>query len=103
MARDRKDTRTVDFMARVELGESLDPDWNIPSEYPDLTQYKSIAVDLETRDPHIKTLGPGWARNDGCIVGIAVAAGDYQGYFPIRHENGHNLDPDITMRWLKTR
>lgn len=101
MARDRKDTRTVDFMARVELGESLDPDWNIPSEYPDLTQYKSIAVDLETRDPHIKTLGPGWARNDGYIVGIAVAAGDYQGYFPIRHENGHNLDPDITMRWLK--
>jgi DNA polymerase I-like protein with 3'-5' exonuclease and polymerase domains len=101
MARDRKDARTIDFMARIELGESLDPDWNIPSEYPDLTQYKSIAIDLETRDPNIQTLGPGWARNDGYVVGIAVAAGDYQGYFPIRHENGHNLDPDITMRWLK--
>jgi DNA polymerase I-like protein with 3'-5' exonuclease and polymerase domains len=46
-------------------------------------------------------LGPGWSRNDGYIVGIAVAAGDYHGYFPIRHENGHNLDPKITMRWLK--
>ena len=101
MARDRKDARTIDFMARIELGESLDPDWNIPSEYPDLTQYKSIAIDLETRDPNIQTLGPGWARNDGYVVGIAVAAGDYQGYFPIRHENGHNLDPDMTMRWLK--
>jgi DNA polymerase I-like protein with 3'-5' exonuclease and polymerase domains len=101
MARDRKDARTIDFMARIELGDSLDPDWNIPSEYPDLTQYKSIAIDLETRDPNIQTLGPGWARNDGYVVGIAVAAGDYQGYFPIRHENGHNLDPDITMRWLK--
>ena len=101
MARDRKDRRTVDFLARVELGESLDPDWNIPSEYPDLTQHKSIAVDLETRDPNIKMLGPGWSRNDGYIVGIAVAAGDYHGYFPIRHENGHNLDPKITMRWLK--
>jgi DNA polymerase I-like protein with 3'-5' exonuclease and polymerase domains len=101
MARDRKDRRTVDFLARVELGESLDPDWNIPPEYPDLTQHKSIAVDLETRDPNIKTLGPGWSRNDGYIVGIAVAAGDYHGYFPIRHENGHNLDPKITMRWLK--
>jgi DNA polymerase I-like protein with 3'-5' exonuclease and polymerase domains len=101
MARDRKDKKTVDLVARMELGESLDPDWNIPSEYPDLRGYKSIAVDLETRDPNIQTLGPGWARNDGNIVGIAVAAGDYKGYFPIRHQNGHNLDPDMTMRWFK--
>ena len=101
MARDRKDKKTVDLVARMELGENLDPDWNIPSEYPDLRGYKSIAVDLETRDPNIQTLGPGWARNDGNIVGIAVAAGDYKGYFPIRHQNGHNLDPDMTMRWFK--
>ncbi len=101
MARDRKDKKTVDLVARMELGESLDPDWNIPSEYPDLRGYKSIAVDLETRDPNIQTLGPGWARNDGNIVGIAVAAGDYKGYFPIRHQNGHNLHPDMTMRWFK--
>ena len=101
MARDRKDKKTVDLLARMELGESLDPDWNIPTEFPDLTQYKTIAVDLETRDPNIQTLGPGWARDDGNIVGIAVAAGDYQGYFPIRHQNGHNLDPTMTMKWLK--
>ncbi len=101
MARDRKDKKTVDLLARMELGESLDPDWNIPTEFPDLTQHKTIAVDLETRDPNIQTLGPGWARGDGNIVGIAVAAGDYQGYFPIRHQNGHNLDPKMTMKWLK--
>jgi len=101
MARDRKDKKTVDLLARMELGESLDPDWNIPTEFPDLTQHKTIAVDLETRDPNIQTLGPGWARDDGNIVGIAVAAGDYQGYFPIRHQNGHNLDPKMTMKWLK--
>ena len=101
MARDRKDKKTVDLLARMELGESLDPDWNIPTEFPDLTQHKTIAVDLETRDPNIQTLGPGWARDDGNIVGIAVAAGDYQGYFPIRHQNGHNLDPSMTMKWLK--
>jgi DNA polymerase I-like protein with 3'-5' exonuclease and polymerase domains len=79
----------------------IEVDWNIPTEYPDLTAYKEVAVDLETKDPNLTTLGPGWARNDGHIIGIAVAAGEYKGYFPIRHENGHNLDPRITMKWLK--
>jgi len=79
----------------------IDQDWNIPPEYPDLTGYKDVAVDLETYDPNIKTLGPGWARKDGHIIGIAVAAGEYKGYFPIRHENSHNLDPKFTLKWLK--
>ena len=78
----------------------IDSDWNIP-EYPDLTGYKEVAVDLETYDPNIKTLGPGWARKDGHIIGIAVAAGEYKGYFPIRHENGHNLDPKFTLKWIR--
>lgn len=101
MARDRKDKSTVNFLARMDLDEYLDPDWNIPTEYPDLTGYRQIAVDLETRDPRIKEMGPGWARRDGYVVGIAVAAGDYSGYFPIRHENGHNLDAKMTLKWLK--
>jgi len=79
----------------------IDVEWNIPTEYPDLTGYKEVAVDLETKDPNLTTLGPGWARKDGHIIGIAVAAGEYKGYFPIRHQNGHNLDPRITMKWLK--
>ena len=100
MARDRKDKSTVNFLERLDI-DILDKDWNIPSEYPDLTKYKQIAVDLETCDPNIKRLGPGWARKEGFVVGIAVAAGDYYGYFPIRHECGHNLDPKITLRWFK--
>ena len=100
MARDRKDKSTINYLDRMDI-DRLDPDWNIPTEYPDLTGYKSIAVDLETSDPNLKSLGPGWARGDGFIVGIAVAAGDYKGYFPIRHQNGHNLDPKMTMRWFK--
>jgi len=101
VARDRKDKSTIAFFERMDLGEKLEPDWNIPSSYPDLTQYPQIAIDLETCDPNLTTLGPGWARDDGFIVGIAVAAGDQAWYFPIRHENGHNLDPKMTMRWLK--
>jgi DNA polymerase I-like protein with 3'-5' exonuclease and polymerase domains len=101
MARDRNDKSTIAFFERMDLGEKLEPDWNIPSGYPDLSPYPQIAIDLETCDPHLTTLGPGWARNDGFIVGIAIAAGDQAWYFPIRHENGHNLDPKMTMRWLK--
>ena len=91
-----------DYQIRSEM-ELIDTDWNIPTEFPDLTGYEQIAVDLETRDPNIKTQGPGWARKDGYIIGIAVAAGDFKGYFPMRHENGHNLDPTMTMRWLKAQ
>ena len=90
----------LNYQIRGEL-DIIETDWNIPPEYPDLTGYLEVAVDLETYDPNIKTLGPGWARKDGHIIGIAVAAGEYQGYFPIRHANGHNLDPKFTMRWLK--
>ena len=100
MARDRKDKSTINFLERMDI-DIIDKDWNIPTEYPDLTGYKQIAVDLETRDPNLTTLGPGWARGDGNVVGIAVAAGDYSGYFPIRHQNGHNLDPKVTLRWFK--
>tara|TARA_Y100001973_G_C5201560_1_gene338124 strand:- start:747 stop:2654 length:1908 start_codon:yes stop_codon:yes gene_type:complete len=100
MARDRKDKSTIDYFHRLEI-DVIDKDWNIPCDYPDLSQYRQVAVDLETHDPRIKELGPGWCRKDGFIVGIAVAAGDYYGYFPIRHKNGHNLDPKITMRWFK--
>ena len=40
-------------------------DWKAPESYPDLSDRSIIAVDLETRDPNIKTKGPGWATKDG--------------------------------------
>ena len=75
-------------------------DWTPPTEYPDLTNRSIIAVDLETRDPNIKKKGPGWATKDGEVVGIAVAADGFQGYFPIAHEKGPNLDPGMTLKWF---
>jgi DNA polymerase I-like protein with 3'-5' exonuclease and polymerase domains len=76
-------------------------DWTTPESYPNLTTRSIVAVDLETRDPDIKTKGPGWATKNGAIVGIAVAADGFKGYFPIGHEAGGNMDPDMTMRWFK--
>jgi len=102
MARNRSDKSTISFLERMDA-EYLDPDWNIPTEYPDLTRYNEISIDLETCDPNLTKLGPGWARKDGFIVGIAIAAegGEKYWYFPIRHKNGNNLDPKITLRWLQ--
>lgn len=95
-----KDTADIEEMRELS-NNSLEKDWTPPHTFPDLTQYKRIAVDLETRDPNIRTLGPGWPRKDGYIIGIAVAAGDYQAYFPIKHESGENLPRNTVMRWFK--
>ena len=78
-----------------------DSDWVCPPEYPDLSQAKEIAIDLETKDPNIKTKGPGWATFDGAIVGFAVAAYDQQWYFPIQHDAGGNMDLAITTAWMQ--
>jgi DNA polymerase I-like protein with 3'-5' exonuclease and polymerase domains len=90
-----------DVVIANQMNEPRQLTWNMPSEFPDLTHHKQIAVDLETCDPNLKTLGPGWVRKDGYIVGIAVAAGDWEGYFPIRHSNGHNMDTRIALKWLQ--
>ena len=34
-------------------------EWVQPTEYPDLRSYDEIAVDLETRDPDLKSKGSG--------------------------------------------
>ena len=78
-----------------------DSDWTCPSEYPDLSQAKEIAIDIETKDPNIKTKGAGWATFDGGIVGFAVAAFDQQWYFPIQHDAGGNMDVGITTAWMQ--
>ena len=76
-------------------------EWVMPDGYPDLSYAREVAIDLETRDPNLTTLGSGWARKDGYIIGIAVAVDGDQWYFPIRHELGSNLDPKTTIRWLQ--
>ena len=48
-------------------------EWVPPASFPDLSDAKEIAIDLETRDPNMERFGPGWPRNDGYIVGFAVA------------------------------
>tara|TARA_A100001388_G_scaffold209805_1_gene160261 strand:+ start:1031 stop:2887 length:1857 start_codon:yes stop_codon:yes gene_type:complete len=76
-------------------------EWVPPTNLPDLSQHKEIAIDLETRDPNLITMGSGSVRRDGEIVGIAVAVEGWSGYFPIAHEGGGNMDRAIVLDWFE--
>tara|TARA_R110002020_G_scaffold213289_4_gene420030 strand:+ start:6135 stop:8054 length:1920 start_codon:yes stop_codon:yes gene_type:complete len=75
--------------------------WCPPDILPNLKTADAISIDLETRDPNLLTKGPGWATGDGYIIGVSLAVDGWQGYFPVRHDNGSNLDRDLVFRWLK--
>ena len=87
---------------KIKLGSAtVTSEWVPPAELPDLTKAKTIAIDVETRDPNLKKMGPGWARGDGEVVGYAVATADWAGYVPIRHAGGGNIDEKQVNKWLK--
>ena len=54
-------------------------EWTPPEKVPNLSEAAEIAIDLETCDPNIKTMGPGWPRGDGFIAGIAIAVEGWKG------------------------
>ena len=75
-------------------------EWVKPTEFPDLRQAETIAIDLETCDPDLKTRGSGAVVGRGKVVGIAVAVDGYSGYFPFDHEGGGNLEKSKVIQWF---
>jgi DNA polymerase I-like protein with 3'-5' exonuclease and polymerase domains len=76
-------------------------EWIEPEEYPDLRSYDEIAIDLETRDPDLRSKGSGSVIGNGEVVGIAVAVPGRKFYFPIAHGSGPNMDRKRTLEWFK--
>ena len=76
-------------------------EWVPPTHLPDLKEHKEIAIDLETRDPNLLTMGSGSVRGDGEVIGIAVAVEGWSGYFPINHEGGGNMDRELVLDWFE--
>ena len=76
-------------------------EWIAPDNFPDLRGYKIISIDLETKDPDLKTKGSGAVIGNGEVVGIAVAVDGWCKYYPIAHEGGGNLDKKKVLEWLK--
>jgi len=89
----KRDTQAMSLFPRQS-------EWVPPQVFPNLSTATEIAIDLETCDPNMESMGPGWPRGDGYIVGYAVAVDGWSGYFPVAHGGGGNLDRRIVERWI---
>jgi len=76
-------------------------EWLPPEEFPDLSGYEEIAIDLETKDPDLVKMGSGAVTGRGDVTGIAVAVKDWSGYYPIAHEGGGNMDRKMVLKWFQ--
>jgi DNA polymerase I-like protein with 3'-5' exonuclease and polymerase domains len=76
-------------------------EWISPESFPDLKGHKYIAIDLETRDPGLKSKGSGALIGEGEIVGVAVAVEGWSGYYSFGHKEGNFFDETVVMRWIK--
>ena len=63
----------------------------------DLDGITTVAVDLETYDPNLKTKGLGAIRGDGFVCGDAIATGKDTVYFPLSHSDT-NLSLDKKLK-----
>ena len=71
---------------------------NTPEDL-DLNGIDTVAIDIETYDPNLKTKGLGAIRNDGFICGIAVATEKDIAYFPLRHSDTEMDSERIKNTW----
>jgi len=71
------------------------------SQLPSWAGAKRVGIDIETKDPNLKKLGPG-PRRDGRIAGVSFAIEDGPDfYLPVGHGGGDNLDPTQVFDYLK--
>ena len=71
---------------------------NTPEDL-DLNGIDTVAIDIETYDPNLKTKGSGAIRKDGFICGIAVATENDLAYFPLRHSDTDIAFDRINKIW----
>ena len=76
-------------------------EWLPPENFPDLSGYDEIAIDLETKDPDLIKMGSGSIIGNGDVTGIAVAVKGWCAYYPIAHEGGGNMDRKMVLKWFQ--
>lgn len=90
----------VQGMLYQGVGEAWSPP--LLSSLPQWPVGGEVAIDTETRDDHLKTLGIG-TRRGAYVVGYSVAIlGGPSFYVPIRHASGDNVpDADAAFAYLR--
>jgi DNA polymerase I-like protein with 3'-5' exonuclease and polymerase domains len=90
-----------------ELPPYADTGWRVPQYFPELRDAILIAFDCETKETDFDH-GPGWARGEGWIIGVSVAAlwadgRTWKGYYPVRHEveSEYNVEAGRVFNWLR--
>jgi DNA polymerase I-like protein with 3'-5' exonuclease and polymerase domains len=78
----------------------------MPAKLPDLRRAGIIALDTETNDEGLRAdRGSGWPWRGGHVCGVSIAYradGDIRShYFPLRHPDTNNFNPEQVFRWLK--
>ena len=81
-------------------------DWHPPSELPDLRRVDRVSLDTEARDDRLRDdMGSGWVFCAGYLVGVSIAyhaEGGMKGlYFPIRHPDTQNFNPEQIYHWIR--
>lgn len=97
MAKLKKNSHVGGFQLAMFAPESF---WMPPTELPDLRGRKFLGVDVESKDPNLQTMGPGYIRGDARVVGISLATEDRKLYLPFGHEQGGNMDKDLVVRYV---
>jgi DNA polymerase I-like protein with 3'-5' exonuclease and polymerase domains len=82
------------------------PEWERTGELPDLRRVGIVALDLETKDDGLLT-GRGssrpWGAGHICGVSVAYHVEGYirAHYFPLRHPDSDNFNPEQMRSWLR--
>ena len=74
--------------------------------YRTLRRVDRIAMDSEARDDRLcDDMGSGWVFRAGQLVGVSIgyhAEGGLKGvYFPMRHPDTQNFDPEQIYQWTR--
>lgn len=85
----------------IPRGAEPTSDWTPPRELPRITR-GNIGLDFETYDPGLNQTGSNWCKSGiGHIAGFSIAWGEGELYYPIRHEQGGNLDEEKGFQYLE--
>ena len=75
--------------------------WRAPDSFTEIYSAKWWSIDIESKDPYLRSRGPGFVRRDAYVCGVAIHVDGFSGYYPVRHATGSNIAPNVVFDWLR--